>query len=136
MRSRDLRYLLEDDEPQKSRVAPVIVVLSLLALAAFGWFELRPLLQSEGTKSSTTTTTAPSETGSRPSTETAPPAKTAPPVEPSPDFVPDCAPVAGCGRHCDSKQSRCSEARSQSSPATTYDRRDAKERASQGRACA
>lgn len=94
---RDLRYLLEDDEPQKSRVAPVIVVLSLLALVAFGWFELRPLLQSEGTKSSTTTTTAPAEIGSRSSTETAPPTKApAPaPVEQAPTSSQTAPPTQG-----------------------------------------
>ena len=46
--TRDVSYLLEDDDPKASRVAPVIVVLSLLALGAFAWWELRPMLQTGG----------------------------------------------------------------------------------------
>jgi hypothetical protein len=79
--SRDLRYLLEDDEPQKSLIAPVIVVISLLALAAFGWFELRPLLQSDGATPSKTTTSTPADNGSKTSAESSQPAQTSPRAE-------------------------------------------------------
>lgn len=58
---RDVSYLLEDDEPPKSRIAPVILILSVLALGAFGWYELRPMLEGSKPAGEVATTKPPAE---------------------------------------------------------------------------
>jgi len=79
--TRDVSYLLEDDDPKASRVAPVIVVLSLLALGAFAWWELRPMLQTGGVTPAKPPAESSADLSSTPSAATSAPAQKAPPVE-------------------------------------------------------
>lgn len=83
---RDLRYLLEDDEPQKSRVAPVILVLALFALGAFGWYKVRPIANG-GSASTEVASTAPSGEVAKPSDNAPIPAPSPMPQQASPESI-------------------------------------------------
>lgn len=86
--TRDVSYLLEDDEPKKSRVAPVIVVLSLLALGAFAWWELRPMLQTDSATPAKPLVGSSTDLNSTAPPAGAPGAQKAPAVEAAPTTTP------------------------------------------------
>jgi len=108
--TRDVSYLLEDDEPKKSRVAPVIVVLSLLALGAFAWWELRPMLQTDSSTPAKPSTESSSDVSSAAPAGTSATAQKSPAVEKTPTTTPSESVPSTSGAENQSPKSQTAEA--------------------------